>query len=184
MKTNNKILREKAATYGLKALNDAELIEMLKYKGTNEEFFNSQEFKAMKELVRREGAKDLKKISRSSDAFELLKFLADLDHEQFWCIYLNRANQVQKVEFVSKGGTTGTVVDVQVILKEAILLKSNGIILAHNHPSGNLRPSDADVKITSKIKEAAKFIDVQIYDHVIIGGNLQGYYSFADECIL
>lgn len=137
------------------------------------------------ELGRRRKNVDLKKIkiSSSESAFEILQpILGDLPHEEFWVLYLNRANQVIDKEIISRGGTAGTVIDNKIILKLGIEKLAQGIILAHNHPSGNISPSKNDMQITSKIKEAAKLIDINLLDHIIIGNNK--YYSFTDEGVL
>lgn len=122
-------------------------------------------------------------ITRSEDVKTILQpFIGELDHEQFWVLYLNRSNKVIKKEMISKGGMSGTVTDVRVILKNALLNKASGIILAHNHPSGNLNPSESDTKITQKIKDASTIMDIQVLDHIIISE--KDYYSFADNGIL
>ncbi len=120
------------------------------------------------------------KITDSRSAFEVLyPHLGDLGHEEFWVLYLNRANVVIGKENVSKGGVSGTIVDPKVIFKAAVQFPASAIILAHNHPSGQLKPSQADHQITKKLKEAGKALDIPVLDHLIIGdGN---YYSFADE---
>jgi len=106
--------------------------------------------------------------------------LSDLSHEEFWILLLNRANEILNVINVSKGGTTGTVVDGKIILKHAIETpRCSGIVLGHNHPSGNLKPSEADIKITHRLKELASFMDINLIDHIIVGE--KAYYSFADE---
>jgi len=166
------------------ALTDAELIDLVGFRGEPDEFWGSQSYKAMKEIVRREQAKEVRKITKSADVFQHMAFLADLDHEEFWVIYTNRQNNIQKISFVSKGDVSGTIVGVKEILKEAIALKASGLLLVHNHPSGNLKPSESDIKITMKVKEAARLIDTQLLDHVIIGGNMAGHFSFADEGII
>ncbi len=138
------------------------------------------------ELARRRKNVDTKedqKISSSKDAFEILnEKLADLPHEEFWMVLLNRANKVIKLESISKGGITGTVVDVRIIAKTAIENNTSSVILAHNHPSGNLKPSQNDLDITKKIKEALRIFDITLFDHLIIGD--ANYYSFTDEGIL
>ena len=119
-------------------------------------------------------------IRQSRDAFEQLRpLLSDLIHEEFWVLYLNNANRVQNSFQLSKGGLTGTLVDVRLILKKALELGAVGLILAHNHPSGNLRPSKADLQITRKTKKAAALMDIRLLDHLIVHGS--EYYSFADE---
>ena len=120
------------------------------------------------------------KIKQSKDAFELFfSQFEDLDHEHFYVAFLNRANFVMRCELLSVGGLSGTVVDVRMIMNRAILLKSSAIILAHNHPSGNLSPSEQDRDITKKVKEACKIFDILLMDHLIIANQL--YLSFADE---
>ena len=182
--TTTKQLKEKAASYGLQAMNDAELIKLTGYKG--EDFYNSPNFKAFKELFRRQEAQVVKKIQCSQNAYNLLSFLEGLEHEQFWAIYLKQNNAVIKSEFISKGGTTGTIADPKVIIKQALNLGAKGIILAHNHPSGELKPSGADMNITKNLKDAAKLFEMSILDHLIIGDGQQSnkYYSFADEGII
>ena len=125
-------------------------------------------------------AEDRVDVSSSKDAYDLMKpLLEDLDVEQFWVIYLNNANKVLAKLNISQGGMTATVVDIRVLLKKALELNSTGLILCHNHPSGTLRASDADSKITEKIKVAAKLMDIQLLDHIIVTD--QSYFSFADE---
>ena len=121
-----------------------------------------------------------KQIKSSRDAADIIQpVLADLYHEEFWVLLLNRSNKVTEKYKLSQGGVSGTVTDVRLIMKKVAERLASGIILCHNHPSGNLSPSDADIKLTKKIKEAAALMDVQLLDHLIISGN--GYYSFADE---
>jgi DNA repair protein RadC len=120
------------------------------------------------------------KIKQSKDAFDLFfSQFEDLDHEHFYVAFLNRANFVMRCELLSVGGLSGTVVDVRMIMNRAILLKSSAIILAHNHPSGNLNPSEQDRDITKKVKEACKIFDILLMDHLILSNHL--YLSFADE---
>jgi DNA repair protein RadC len=108
--------------------------------------------------------------------------LLDLPHEEFWLLLLNRANMVIKKEMISRGGVTGTVVDARVIFKSALENRASSIIMAHNHPSGNLKPSEEDIRITKKIKEAGKLMEISLIDHLIITDS--GYYSFGDEGML
>jgi DNA repair protein RadC len=95
---------------------------------------------------------------------------------------LNRANKINDFKIISEGGITGTVADPRIILKKALEQDAVSIILCHNHPSGSLKPSRADEELTFKIKEAAKYFDIKVLDHLIVGDD--GYYSFADEGIL
>jgi len=120
------------------------------------------------------------KISGSQDVFDYMQaFISDLQHEEFWVLYLDRSNKIIEHTKISQGGVAGTVIDVKIILKNAVQKLVSSIIICHNHPSGNLNPSDADIKITKKIADAAKLFDINILDHIIIGDNK--YFSFADE---
>ena len=108
--------------------------------------------------------------------------LRDYQHEVFGVLYLNRANKINHFEIISEGGITGTVADPRIILKKALEENAVSLILCHNHPSGNLKPSRADEELTAKIKEAASYLDIKVLDHIIVSE--EGYYSFADEGIL
>lgn len=120
------------------------------------------------------------KITSSKDAFDLLKGdLMDLPKEEFWVLLMNRANRVIKKKRVSEGGVSGTVADPKIIFKLALEELASGIIVAHNHPSGNLQASQSDIDLTKKLKEAGKFLEIQLLDHIIIAN--QKYLSFADE---
>jgi DNA repair protein RadC len=122
-------------------------------------------------------------IKSSADAFKILyPKLCDLDVEHFYVLYLNRRNEVISERHISKGGIHGTVVDLKVILKHALECQANSIVLAHNHPSGNLKPSSADIQLTKNIKSAAATLEMALTDHIIIGG--KSYYSFADDGML
>ena len=125
----------------------------------------------------------LKKISSSHDAYLLLSpIIGDLQNEEFWILLLNRANQVIRKERISVGGVSGTVVDAKIIFSRALACLASSIILAHNHPSGQTRPSEEDIRVTKKITEAGKSLDIRVLDHLIIGS--EKYYSFADEGII
>ena len=122
-------------------------------------------------------------IKGSDDVFRLMNpILGDLPHEEFWVLMLNRANKVLLRYNVSKGGLTGTVIDVRLIIKKALECYAASIILSHNHPSGNVQPSEADRQITKKIAEAGKLMDIPVLDHVIVTENV--YFSFADAGLL
>lgn len=108
--------------------------------------------------------------------------LKDYHHEVFGVLFLNRANKINHFEIISQGGITGTVADPRIILKKALQSNAVSMILCHNHPSGSLKPSKADEELTMKIKQAAKFLDIQVLDHIIVSE--EGYFSFADEGIL
>ncbi|MFC2176009.1 DNA repair protein RadC [Bacteroidota bacterium] len=120
------------------------------------------------------------KILDSRSVFDLIyPHLEDLHHEEFWVVFLNRANHVIGIENISKGGVSGTVVDPKVVFKLAVQYPASAIILCHNHPSGNLKPSTSDHQLTKKLKEAGKALDIPVLDHLIIGE--RDYFSFADE---
>jgi DNA repair protein RadC len=122
----------------------------------------------------------LKKITCSEDAAAVLQpQLADLSHEEFWVLFLNRANLLIAREQISKGGISGTVADPRIIFQAALQHKSTGIILFHNHPSGNLKPSEADLRLTKNLVAAGKVLEISVLDHIII--STTGYYSFADD---
>ncbi|CAN5168939.1 DNA repair protein RadC [soil metagenome] len=123
------------------------------------------------------------KISSSKDAFDLISGdLMDLSHEEFWVLLLNRANRLIKKKRISEGGVSGTVADPKIIFKMALEELASGIIVAHNHPSGNMIASQSDIDLTKKLREAGKFLEVQLLDHLIVCG--QKYFSFADEGVL
>lgn len=123
------------------------------------------------------------KINSSKDAYDLVKGdLMDLPHEEFWVLLLNRANRVIKKKKISEGGVSGTVADPKIIYKLALEELASGVIVAHNHPSGNLTASQSDIDLTKKLKEAGKFLEVQLLDHVIVAG--QKYFSFADDGLI
>lgn len=122
-------------------------------------------------------------ISSSSDIVGLMQpQLADLVHEEFWLILLNRANHVITRLAISKGGISGTVVDPRLVFKAAIEHHASGIILCHNHPSGNVKPSSEDINLTKKLRDAGKNLEINVLDHIIIAG--ASFYSFADEGII
>ncbi|GAB1307640.1 DNA repair protein RadC [Urechidicola sp. KH5] len=119
-------------------------------------------------------------ISSSKSAFEILQpLIADLEHEEFWVLFLNNSNKVIDTLQMSKGGLTGTVVDTRLIFKKALANGSTSLILGHNHPSGSLKPSASDKQLTEKIKHAGSTLDIKVLDHLIV--TPQNYYSFADE---
>ncbi len=161
-----------------------QLNDLKKYKGVGEA--KAVTVLAALEIGRRRtdiGVEEKIKVISSQTAYNAIKSkLSDLPHEEFWVIFLSRNNNVIKTDCISKGGVSGTVVDMRLILKPAIENLASGIILAHNHPSGNLKPSQEDIHLTKKVKEAARLIDMIVQDHLIIGD--QEYFSFADEGIL
>lgn len=158
--------------------------ELMKIKGIGEA--KAVTIAAALELGRRRQATaPLEKVavSSSNDIARFLQIkLKDYRHEVFAVLFLNRANKINHFEIVSEGGITGTVADPRVILRKALEEDAVSIILCHNHPSGSLKPSRADEQLTAKIKEAARFLDISVMDHIIVSED--GYYSFADEGIL
>lgn len=126
---------------------------------------------------------DKNKITGSKDVADFFQpILGDLNHEEFWIMLLNRGNKIIDTFMISKGGISGTVIDVRLILKNALEKMASSIILCHNHPSGTMQASEADLRITRKIKNAAEIMDISVLDHLIIGNN--NYLSLADEGIL
>lgn len=119
-------------------------------------------------------------LQSSKQAAEIvIPLLRDLNHEVFCVLYLNQANRLLRHEIISSGGLTGTVADIRIILKNALLYNANQLIVAHNHPSGNLQPSNADKELTRKLKEAASNMDIKLLDHLIVAG--VSYLSFSDD---
>ena len=155
--------------------------DLMKFKGIGEA--KAIAITAALELGRRRKESETtkrQKIVLSSDAYEFIKpIFLDLPHEEFWTLLLNRSNYVIKKELISRGGVAGTVVDAKIIFKSAIENLANAIILCHNHPSGNVKPSDADIKLTRSLKDAGKLLEIQVLDHVIVTDT--DYYSFADN---
>ncbi len=135
------------------------------------------------EIGRRKAAQEIPektKIKGSTDIFRIMEgLMGDLNVEEFWVLYLNQGNFVIRKEQISRGGINQTSVDVRVIMKSALEVFATGIILVHNHPSGNLNPSSSDYKLTAMIQEAAKTLDIEVLDHLIIAQ--KAYFSFADE---
>jgi len=138
---------------------------------------------AMFALARRRNESEVvfkKKISKSQDAFEIFQSLiGDLPYEEFWILLLNRANKIIKKVKISEGGISGTVVDPKKIFQICLEQHAASILLGHNHPSGTVTPSEADNKITKKIKDCGLLLDVAVLDHIIVGDDR--FYSFADE---
>jgi DNA repair protein RadC len=128
-------------------------------------------------------AENVIQITCSKDVADIFQpLLADLQYEEFWILFLNRSNKVINRMKLSQGGISGTVTDVRLVMKKAVECLASGIIVCHNHPSGNLNPSESDSKITQKIKDAGNLMDIQMLDHLIISE--KDYYSFADNGLL
>jgi DNA repair protein RadC len=158
--------------------------DLMKFKGVGDA--KAISIAAALELGRRRKESEVlkkAKITSSADAYQAIRpYLMDLSHEQFWVLLLNRANEVIRPFQISIGGVAGTVADPKIIFKSAIEYLASAIILVHNHPSGNLTPSQADKDLTKRVKEAGRLLDIPILDHLIFGDN--GYFSFADEGVL
>ena len=168
----------------LSELGKLSVKDLMKVKGIGEA--KAISIVAALELGRRRqtsGTLQKKIISTSNDIADYcIAKLKDYRHEVFAVMYLNRANKINHFEIVSEGGITGTVADPRIILKKALEEDAVSIILCHNHPSGSLKPSRADEDLTNKIKEAAKYFDIRVLDHMIVSD--AGYFSFADEGLL
>ncbi len=168
----------------LNKLGKLSIKELMQHKGIGEA--KAITIAAALELGRRRKESDSKQktfIKSSKDAYEFIApYLSDLHHEEFWTIYLSRNNSIIHHAKIGQGGISATIADIRIILKTAIEHLASGIIICHNHPSGNNRPSDSDITLTNKIKEAAKLMDINLLDHIIFTD--KSYYSFADEAKL
>jgi len=168
----------------LKALGKKTIQNLTEFNGIGEA--KAISIIAALELGRRRKSEEqtiIKAIKSSKDAHDqLFTFFEDLPHEEFWILTLTRANKVISKQQISKGGVSGTVVDSKMIFKKAIEDLASAIIIAHNHPSGQLKPSQADLKMTNKLVEAGKMLDLPILDHLIITN--ASYFSFADEGLI
>ncbi len=173
-----------AAHHNLNELGTLSLKQLMQFKGIGEA--KAVTIAAALEIGRRrrsEEAQKILKISSSKNVFDLLQpIIGELQHEEFWIVFLNNSNTILQKEQLSKGGITGTLVDVRLVMKQALELGAVGLILAHNHPSGTLKPSAADISITKKLKQAAELLDIKVLDHLIV--TQKDYYSFADKGIL
>lgn len=167
----------------LNALGKLSVQELSRFKGVGNA--KAVSIIAALELGRRRKNAEVakrEKISDSRDVFNIMHpIFLDIPHEEFWILLLNTSNLVLKKLKISSGGVSGTVVDTRIIFKAAIDHHASSIIMCHNHPSGNLTPSEADKKITKNMKEAGKIMEIMLLDHLIITEN--GFYSFVDEGI-
>ncbi len=167
----------------LNALGKLSISQLIKFKGIGEA--KAISIIAALELGRRRRAEDvveLAKITSSKSIFQIMQpIIAELPHEEFWIVYLNNSNKVISKSQLSKGGITGTLVDVRIVFKTALEMGATGLILCHNHPSGTLIPSDADKQITRKLKLAGDSLEIKVLDHLIVTES--SYYSFVDEGI-
>ncbi len=178
-----KLLKE-GAMNNLDNLSKLTVKELTKFKGIGEA--KAITIVAAMEIARRRKETTIDKretISTSKAAYTVFApLLSDLRHEEFYMIMVNRANQVIRTEQIGKGGIHGTVADLRIMFKSAVEHLATGIILGHNHPSGNLRPSANDIALTKSVKDAGKIMQIELMDHLIIGDN--DYFSMADEGML
>lgn len=170
--------------HNLGQLGKKNVHELMQFKGIGEA--KAISLIAAMEIGRRRKIDDLtdkKKITASRDVFEFFQpLLCDLPHEEFWVLFLNRSNKIIDKLKISQGGISGTIIDVRIILKAALERLASSVILCHNHPSGNLQPSQADRSITDKLKEASKLLDIALLDHIIVTDT--NHFSFLDEGLL
>ena len=167
--------------YSLSDLSRFSVHKLMKFRGIGK--VKALTIIAALELGKRQRAKkvtEAAKLNSSASVFDLMQpLLGDLDHEEFWILLLNNANKLKYKWQLSIGGITATLVDVRLIYKKALEMGATSIILCHNHPSGNLKPSQSDIILTKKVIKGASLLDVKILDHVIVTEN--SFYSFADE---
>lgn len=170
-----------SVNYNLNALGKLSIKQLMEFKGIGEA--KAITIQAALELGRRrraEEAVELTRITSSKVVFDIMHpIIGELNHEEFWILYLNNSNKVTYKGQLSKGGMTATIVDTRLVYKMAIEQNATGIILVHNHPSGVLKPSEADIQMTKKIKQAGATLEIQVLDHLIITET--GYFSFIDE---
>jgi DNA repair protein RadC len=155
--------------------------DLMKFKGIGE--VKGITIAAALEFGRRRQFSDIMKrddITGAHDVYQLMQStLIDLPHEEFWVILMNRANHVIGKHRVSSGGVSGILVDAKLVFRPAIEALASSLILVHNHPSGQLRPSQEDINLTDKLREAGKYLDISVLDHIIIAHS--GYYSFLES---
>jgi DNA repair protein RadC len=168
----------------LRNLAKLEVADLTKFKGIGEA--KAIAIIAALELGRRRKDSEIQvqeKIISSGDAFRQVKpVFMDLLHEEFWILLLSRSNHLIRKEFISRGGVSGTLVDPKMVFKPALQYLASSMILCHNHPSGNLKPSEADLKITNQLRDAGKSLEIPVLDHIIVAE--EEYYSFADNSLI
>jgi len=179
-----KILKDEKVKENLVELGKLSVSDLMKHKGIGEA--KAITIVAAMELGNRRReteALQREQVTTSKDAAAIIqRHLADLPHEEFWILMLNRANKIIAKHPVSQGGIAGTVVDAKMVFKPAVEHSASSVILCHNHPSGNLQPSNEDIKLTKKLQDAGTNLDVKVIDHIIVTDS--GYFSFADEGLL
>lgn len=168
----------------LNNLSKLSIEELMRFKGIGEAkattIVTALEFGKRKQFEKKQ---QISKITSSFDVAKIMQpIIGDLEHEEFWVLYLNNSNKILAKHQISKGGLTATLVDVRIIFKKALELFAIGLILCHNHPSGKLIPSNSDIELTKKIKKATTTLDLKLLDHLII--TEKAYFSFADEGVL
>ena len=170
--------------FNLNALGKLSVNQLNNFKGIGDA--KAITIQAAMELGRRrrlEAAIELQKITSSKTIFDIMQpIIGELMYEEFWIVYLNNSNKIISKSQLSKGGITGTVVDVRLVFKTALELGAVGIILAHNHPSGTIQPSESDKQITRKLKSGGEQLDIRVLDHIIVTETQ--YFSFSDAGIL
>jgi DNA repair protein RadC len=174
----------RAGKDNLNELGKLSVKELMKIKGIGEA--KAISLVAAMELGRRRQATSHREKAVVTSSIEVANYLQallkDYKHEVFAVLFLNRSNKINHFQIISEGGITGTIADPRIILKKALEEDAVSIILCHNHPSGSLKPSKADEELTHKIKEAAKYFDIKVLDHLIVSDD--GYYSFSDDGLL
>ncbi|RLD57599.1 MAG: hypothetical protein DRI97_05015 [Bacteroidetes bacterium] len=174
----------KAAGGKLKELSRLSVADLMKNKGIGEA--KAVSLIAALELANRSGSEQglaRKKVSSSRDVYAFFKpLLQDSSYEEFWIMLLNRGNKIINSICISQGGLSGTVADPKKIFKTGLEQYAASLILCHNHPSGNIKPSESDIRLTQKLKKAGSFLDLPVIDHIILGDD--SYFSFADEGLL
>jgi len=170
--------------HDLQNLGKLSIAQLMTFKGIGEA--KAIKIAAAMELGRRRRETDQKKLDKintSRSVFEIMSpLLGHLSHEEFWVLYLNNSNKILAKTQMSKGGMTSTIVDVRIVMKQALEYSATAIVLVHNHPSGSLRPSKSDTQLTEKFKLAAESLDIKVLDHIIV--TEKNYFSFADESLL
>lgn len=170
--------------YNWQKLSKLSIKDLMKFKGIGEA--KAISVAAALEIGRRKAAQEIpekEKITSVNDMYKIFsQYLSDLQTEEFWAIFLNQKNHVIYKTQISKGGISGTLVDVRVIFRVAIEHFATSVVVAHNHPTGNLNPSQADISITRRIKEAGDLLDIKLLDHLIIGEN--SFFSFSEQGLL
>lgn len=173
----------KSVDNNLNAVGKLTIGQLMLFKGIGEA--KAISIIAAMELGRRRRTEDavvMTKVTSSKVVFEIMQpIIGELPHEEFWIVYLNNSNKILSKAQLSKGGITGTLVDVRIVFKSALEMGATSLILCHNHPSGTLVPSDADKQITKKLKSAGDSLEIKVLDHLIITET--NYFSFVDEGI-